>query len=339
MNYRLRTIQAVTFLGGLYFVLVFLLPDKIGSFEISSYNTPITNAFNAVGVMALGLGLCNLLSVHGTRVLFLKKGWFQSIALLLGLAAMISVTWIDWRRSARIAAASERYFSLSAFIDRIIEDENKGAAPLPLATRVQALKVAIESEGARLTQEIKDTPASSSRIEGVRVDLISQQHQLTELTSQIPEDRLATEELQKLSAILSNVGALRGELLTAGAARSIQKGLYTVLYQGLFVSLGSAMFSLLGFYIATAAYRAFRVRSWESALMMTAALVVMLGQMPFADYISESLPAVRLWLLRVPNSAAFRAIEIGAAIAGLVMAFRMWLSIESQSFSNEKDRA
>jgi hypothetical protein len=48
---------------------------------------------------------------------------------------------------------------------------------------------------------------------------------------------------------------------------------------------------------------------------------------------------VRLWLLRVPNSAAFRAIEIGAAIAGLVMAFRMWLSIESQSFSNEKDRA
>ena len=30
-----------------------------------------------------------------------------------------------------------------------------------------------------------------------------------------------------------------------------------------------------------------------------------------------------------PNSAANRAILIGAEIAGLVMAFRMWFSIES----------
>jgi hypothetical protein len=45
------------------------------------------------------------------------------------------------------------------------------------------------------------------------------------------------------------------------------------------------------------------------------------------------LPAVRQWLMEVPNSAAFRAIKIGSAVAGLVMAFRMWLSIESESFS------
>jgi hypothetical protein len=36
----------------------------------------------------------------------------------------------------------------------------------------------------------------------------------------------------------------------------------------------------------------------------------------------------------VPNSAAFRAIEIGSAVAALVMAFRMWLSIESEGFTN-----
>jgi len=108
-------------------------------------------------------------------------------------------------------------------------------------------------------------------------------------------------------------------------------------YHGFFVALGSAMFSLLGFYIAAAAYRAFRVSSVEALLMMGAAVIVMLGQIPFGVFISEDLPELRLWLLQIPSSGAFRAIKIGALIAGLGMAFRMWFSIESQSFVSEEE--
>jgi hypothetical protein len=96
------------------------------------------------------------------------------------------------------------------------------------------------------------------------------------------------------------------------------------------------MFALLGVYIAAAAYRAFRIRTVESALMMTAAVVVMLGQISFGKEIYEGMPSIRQWLLEVPNSAAFRAIRLGAGIAGLMLAIRMWLSIESSSFSSEK---
>jgi hypothetical protein len=72
--------------------------------------------------------------------------------------------------------------------------------------------------------------------------------------------------------------------------------------------------------------------------------LVVLGQIPFAlfghgdtgQYFQELLPKIRLWLLTVPNSAAFRAITIGAEIAALVMAFRMWLSIESESFADKE---
>ena len=92
---------------------------------------------------------------------------------------------------------------------------------------------------------------------------------------------------------------------------STPKHVYRLLFEGLFVALGSAMFSLLGFYIAAAAYRAFRVRSAESSLMMIAAVLVMLGQIPFGVWIWSGLPDVRLWLLEVPNSAAFRAITLG----------------------------
>ena len=71
--------------------------------------------------------------------------------------------------------------------------------------------------------------------------------------------------------------------------------------------------------------------------MMSAALVVMIGQTPFAtDVLWGVLPSWRGWLLEVPKSAAFRAIRIGAGIAGLILAFRMWFSIESEGFSEKK---
>jgi hypothetical protein len=111
---------------------------------------------------------------------------------------------------------------------------------------------------------------------------------------------------------------------------------YDFLYDGLFNQLGSAMFALLGVYIAAAAYRAFRIRTIESALMMVAAVIVMLGQISFGREIYEHMPSIRQWLLEVPNSAAFRAIRLGAGVAGLMLAIRMWLSIESKSFSSER---
>ena len=74
------------------------------------------------------------------------------------------------------------------------------------------------------------------------------------------------------------------------------------------------------------------MRSFESGLMMAAAILVMLGQISFGVWLWGDLPQIRQWLMEIPNSAAFRAIKFGSAIAGLVLAIRMWLSIESTSF-------
>ena len=89
-----------------------------------------------------------------------------------------------------------------------------------------------------------------------------------------------------------------------------------------------SMFSLLGFYVATAAFKAFKIKSFESFLMMLSALIVILGQVPFGVKIWNGFPSLRLWLLSVPSTGAFRAITLGAFIAGLVMALRMWFSLE-----------
>jgi hypothetical protein len=105
-------------------------------------------------------------------------------------------------------------------------------------------------------------------------------------------------------------------------------------------SVTSAVFSLLAFYMATAAYRAFRVKSGEAALMMASALIVMLGQTPFGLYLTSWtgerfqgfwLPNVAAWILRVPNTAVFRGLVFGVMVGAIATALRFWLSLERSS--------
>ncbi|MHB0886558.1 MAG: hypothetical protein ACYC6V_09080 [Bacillota bacterium] len=99
-------------------------------------------------------------------------------------------------------------------------------------------------------------------------------------------------------------------------------------YNAVLVPLDSTMYSLLAFYIASASFRAFRVRSFEAALMMIAAALVMLGSVPLGDALSPFFPAARGWLMRIAQTAGFRGIQIGAGLGGLATAFRIFLGIE-----------
>ncbi|MHB8928728.1 MAG: hypothetical protein ACYC9Q_13950 [Bacillota bacterium] len=99
-------------------------------------------------------------------------------------------------------------------------------------------------------------------------------------------------------------------------------------YNAVLVPLDSTMYSLLAFYIASASFRAFRVRSFEAALMMVAAALVMIGSVPLGDALSPAFPAARAWLMRVAQTAGFRGIQIGAGLGGLATAFRIFLGIE-----------
>jgi hypothetical protein len=90
------------------------------------------------------------------------------------------------------------------------------------------------------------------------------------------------------------------------------------------------MFALLAFYIASASYRAFRIKNWESGLLMIAAFLVVLGQTSLGAWLFSDLSALRNWLLTVPSTATFRGIAIGASIASLVLSIRIWLSLGEQ---------
>lgn len=123
------------------------------------------------------------------------------------------------------------------------------------------------------------------------------------------------------------------EKVTAGTK------LYDVIYKGLLVSFGASSMGLLTFYLASASYRSFKLKNAEAALMMIAAVLVMLGQVPLGQLLTSWLPD-SLAFLQIQNVTlrmsyaivipAMRAIQIGAAVGGLVLATRLWLSMDKR---------
>lgn len=91
---------------------------------------------------------------------------------------------------------------------------------------------------------------------------------------------------------------------------------------------GAAMFASLGFFICSAAYRTFRAKTWEAGVLLAAALVVMLGQVPLAAIIWERIPQASEWLLSVPGMAVNRAVTFGICLGSVGMCLRVMFGIE-----------
>jgi len=98
--------------------------------------------------------------------------------------------------------------------------------------------------------------------------------------------------------------------------------IWNFLYYKVFVNINSSIFSLLAFFIASAAYRAFKARSLESTILLVAGLLVVLGQAPIADLIWPGFSVIRDWIMAFPNTAGQRGILIGAALGIIVFSVR-----------------
>jgi hypothetical protein len=114
-----------------------------------------------------------------------------------------------------------------------------------------------------------------------------------------------------------------------GIGTGIQSGSrFDWAYLNMYVPMQATMFSLLAFYIASAAYRAFRARSLEATLLLVTAAIVMLGRVPVGEKIWMGLPDFTEWIMEVPNMAAKRGIMIGAALGAISTGLKMILGLE-----------
>jgi hypothetical protein len=112
-----------------------------------------------------------------------------------------------------------------------------------------------------------------------------------------------------------------------GIENALSGYMWTHFFDHVMVPIQATMFSLLAFFIASAAYRAFRARSMLASLLLVAAMVVML-RVVYLGPLSPPINQAAGWIINVPNLAAKRAILIGVGLGIVATALKVILGIE-----------
>jgi hypothetical protein len=124
-------------------------------------------------------------------------------------------------------------------------------------------------------------------------------------------------------------------MASIGIVKGTTDPLYRYWYNGFLAPVDATIFSLLAFYITSAAYRAFRARNIDATILLTVAFIVMLGRAPIGEMIWKSVPGVTSWLMDYPNMAGQRGIMIGAAVGALSLGLRILVGLERSYLGQE----
>ena len=129
----------------------------------------------------------------------------------------------------------------------------------------------------------------------------------------------------------------------SGYYREMGSGLWFI-YQYAFTLLTATMFAMLAFYIASAAFRAFRAKNLEAVLLLGTAFIILLGR-TFAGVALTSWIDPKKWagfkyftglrienltvlIMSVFNTAGNRAIMIGIALGIVAASLKVLLGVD-----------
>jgi hypothetical protein len=105
-------------------------------------------------------------------------------------------------------------------------------------------------------------------------------------------------------------------------------------YDSVLNPCAATIFSILAFFMASAAFRTFRARNFSAALLLVAALVVMFGRVPVSEAVGgwfgqpQFFPQVVDVLMNYPNMAAKRGIMLGISLGAIGQSLRILFGIE-----------
>lgn len=110
-------------------------------------------------------------------------------------------------------------------------------------------------------------------------------------------------------------------------------------FEYIFVPLNTTMFALLAFFVASAAFRAFRAKNAEATVLLVTAFIVLLGQTEAGVWLTSAIdpdgPWARLRIERIKEfialtftRAGVRAITIGIALGVVSTSLKILLGVD-----------
>ena len=128
-------------------------------------------------------------------------------------------------------------------------------------------------------------------------------------------------------------------------------GAFWFAYEYAFKPLTATMFAMLAFYIASAAFRAFRAKNLEAKLLLGTAFIVLLGRTfagvaltnwidpknwdGFKYFTGLRIENLAVYIMIVFNTAGSRAIMIGIALGIVSMALKVILGVDRSYLGKE----
>ena len=111
------------------------------------------------------------------------------------------------------------------------------------------------------------------------------------------------------------------------------------LFESMFKPLQATIFAMLAFYVASAAFRAFRAKNMEAILLLSTAFFILLGRTAAGVFLTDFIPEesgysglrlenITVFIMDVFNTAGHRAIMIGVALGTASVSLKILLGVD-----------
>ncbi len=112
-----------------------------------------------------------------------------------------------------------------------------------------------------------------------------------------------------------------------GVSQGTTGRVYKQLWDNMLLPAQATMYSTTIFFITSAAYRAFRVKNAQAAVLLISALLVM-GRVGIGAVLWPGFQTVSSWIMAIPNTAGMRAVTVGGGMALVGNSIRIILGLE-----------
>ena len=276
----------------------------------------------AISGVTMFIGAFSLLRVHFNKVKRKVKGWGYSIVLYLFFAMMLTFGLLNF--GSKVVGQSRGFTEndANALATRLQE---RGVSPTVRPVQLENGEALTDEHGQAMFVVVDPAESNKAHYRA----LVSATGKTMVGAQGLPlyidlRDGKVTETLP--------VGCL-GPLKPRTTLKDRDPTNW--LYQSVQRPASATQYSLLGFFICSAAYRTFRAKTPLAAVLLVSALIVMLGQVPIAALIWDKIPILSGWLLDIPNMAVKRAILFGICVGSVGTSLRVMFGVERSYMGGE----